>query len=149
MLTAAFWNANVRDNSVALPRGYVALTTLATTFTTTSLPPVDVTGFSVTFTAEAGRRYLISLLINTTNTGANQNRFYILKAASQLFEGFVPPVTSPVLAAAHGFAIDTPSAGSVTYKVQMDVAAGTGTMYGTSTRASLASRLLVTDIGLA
>jgi hypothetical protein len=84
-----------------------------------------------------------------TNSGLNQNRFYILKGASQLFEGFVPPVTSPVIASVTGFAVDSPSAGSVTYKVQMDAAAGTGTMYGTSTRASLASRLLVEDIGLA
>jgi hypothetical protein len=126
---------------------YIAATTLATTFTTTSTSVVDVTGFSVTFTAVAGRQYKITAAVNLTNSGANQNRFYITKAASQLYEGFMPVVTSPIVGTASIFALDTPGAGSVTYKIQMDVAAGTGTMYGTSTRASIASRMMVEVLG--
>jgi hypothetical protein len=45
------------------------------------------------------------------------------------------------------FAMDTPGAGSVTYQARASVSAGTSTVYGTATRASIAARLLVLDMG--
>jgi hypothetical protein len=147
VLTAAFWNTNVRDNSLALPRGYVGLTTLATTFTTTSGSPVDVTGLSITFTAEASRRYKISVFHTGTNSGTNANQIYIVRGATGLAETFTPNIPSTV--GGQTFAVDSPTAGSVTYKVQLSTSGGTGTLFGVSTRASLATRLLVEDIGIA
>ena len=131
---------------LALPRGYITATTLATAFTTTSTSAVDVTGLSVTFTAVAGRQYKISFSGSTSNSGANASQFYITKVSTALAEGysFSTNVTTSYL-----YAIDSPAAGSVTYKIQFFVGAGTGTMYGTSTRASIAARMLVEDIGLA
>lgn len=146
VLTATQLNTNVRDNTLALGRGYIAMSTLATTFSTASTTAVDVTGFSVTFTAEDSRRYLITLLYNSDNNGANFNQVYIVSGAAALAEGYTNPTASR-LSTASIFAVATPSAGSVTYKVQMSANAGTGTIYGISTRTSLASRLLVTDIG--
>jgi hypothetical protein len=137
----------VRDNSFALPRGYVGLTTLATTFTTTSGSAVDVTGLSVTFTAEAGRRYKISLFYTSVNSGTNSNQIFIAKGATALAETFTPNIASTV--GGQTFAVDSPTAGSVTYKAQVCTSAGTATIFGVSTRASIATRLLVEDIGLA
>jgi hypothetical protein len=146
VLTAAFWNTNVRDNSVALPRGYIGLTTLATSFSTSSTSYVDVTGLSVTFTAEANRRYLVTLQYAMTNNSANVCQCVINDGTNDLSEGYSVQVSNVILSS-HIFAVTTPAAGSVTYKVRIKVAGGTGEMYGSSTRASLASRLIVTDIG--
>ena len=131
---------------LAPPRGIVSATTLASTFSTTSTSFIDVTGFSITFTAVAGRQYKISALVATSNSGANVNQFYIVKGVTAISEGYSNgvEVTSTQI-----YAVDTPGAGSVTYKMQVKAAAGTVLMYGTSTRASLASRMIVEDIGAA
>ena len=50
------------------PFGLVTSQTLATTFTTTSTSPVDITGLTVTFTALASRKYLI---VGMFNFGSN------------------------------------------------------------------------------
>ena len=149
VLTAAQLNTNVRDNSLALPRGYMAFTTLATSFSSTSTTAVDVTGLSVTFTAEAGRRYLIQLVASAQNSGANTTQIYITTSGNTaLAEGFTQKIASATTTIST-FTVQTPAAGSVTYKVRGNATAGTWDVYGTNTRAELASRLLVTDIGLA
>jgi hypothetical protein len=123
-------------------------TTLATTFTTTSASPVDVTGFSVTFTAVAARQYKISAYLNIGNSGSAVTQAYINVGATALAEAYSQPLAGNI-STVHIFAIQTPGAGSVTYKIQYSSSPGTGTMYGTSTRASLASRMIVEDIGAA
>jgi hypothetical protein len=70
VLTAAFWNTNVRDNSNALSRGIVAKTQ-RTTATASTTAEIDA-GLSVTWTAESDRIYLIvfhGYLQKTTNAG--------------------------------------------------------------------------------
>jgi hypothetical protein len=69
-----------------------------------------------------------------TNDIAEALQIYTVNLANQI-------LTSTI------FAYTTPAAGSVTYKVRMQVQGGTGEMYGTTTRASLGAKLLVTDIG--
>ena len=130
------------------PFGLVTSATLATTFTTASASPVDVTGLSVTFTALASRKYLIVAYCNTGNSGANTGQFFINKGATALTESYSNP-TNLAITTVNIFAIDTPGAGSVTYKTQASAQAGTQTVYGTSTRASIAARMFVLDIGTA
>ena len=130
------------------PFGLVTSTTLASNFSTTSASPVDITGFTVTFTALASRKYLIVALFNFANSGANVAQVYLNKGATALTEAYGAPVSSSV-ASATIFAIDTPGAGSVTYKGQVSTAGGTETVYGTATRASIAARMFVLDIGTA
>jgi hypothetical protein len=139
VLTAAATNA--------LPFGIVGITTLATTFSTSSTSVVDITGLSLTFTAVANRRYFLALVASPSNTGANVSQIYISKGATQLAEGYQYVTTANVPQTVTIFAMDTPGAGSVTYKAQIVTGAGTETVYGTSTRASLAARLVVFDMG--
>jgi hypothetical protein len=143
-LTASFWNTNVRDNTIALPRGYVAATTLATTFVTASASYVDVTGLSVTFTAEANRRYLVSLQY-VLGAGSAPAQIMINNTSADIVEGYASLanfVTTSVISI-----ITTPSAGSTTYKARVQSSGGNATVYGTSTRSTLISRLTVMDIG--
>jgi hypothetical protein len=131
------------------PFGIVAETTLATSYGNTA-GSFDITGLSATWTSVASRKYLIVAMFNISNTGANVSQAYIstsggtkLAEAYQLSETANVPVTLMI------YTIVTPGAGSVTYKTQIDIGAGTTTVYGTSTRASLASRMFVLDIGTA
>ena len=149
--TAAAWNVVVGDivdhetRILALPRGYKGATTLATSFNTTSTSYVDVTGLSVTFTAEASRRYRVTLYPAMINAGANITQVIISDGTNDLVEGYAKDGT--YLYTATIFAITTPSAGSVTYKARLKTNAGTASLYGTDARASLGSRMLVEDIG--
>jgi hypothetical protein len=145
VLAAAFWNENVRDNSNALPRGYVTAA-LLTSFSTVSTSYVDVTGLTVTFTAEANRRYLVSLYSAMTNNGNNLCICVINDGTNDIAEAYSIPIANSILTSTI-FAYTAPAAGSVTYKARMKVVAGTGEMYGTTTRASLGAKLLVMDIG--
>lgn len=152
-VTAADYNIMANDvldhetRIAALPRGVVASTTLATTFATASTSAVDVTGFSVTFTAVAGRQYKISVFANIGSNVSAVCLFYIVTGATGLAEGYLQP--SAGIGALSMHTLHTPGAGSVTYKIQTNTASGTLTMYGTSTRASIASRMIVEDIGAA
>jgi hypothetical protein len=124
--------------------------TLATTFATASNTIVDITGLSVTFTAVANRRYLLVLIGSPSNTGTgsgNISQFYISKGGTQLAEGYQYVSIANVPQTVTIFAMDTPGAGSVTYKAQIVTGAGTVTFYGANTRDSLAGKLLVLDVG--
>jgi len=71
VLTAAYWNTQVRDNELALPRGLVAEDTSTSTQTFTAGVNADVTNLSVTVTLEQDRYYRIVLtLLRGTETGA-------------------------------------------------------------------------------
>ena len=155
--TAAAWNVLTNDvidhesrlAPLAPPRGIMGGTTLATAFVTSSTSPTDITGLSVTFTAVASRQYKISIYATIEPSAAANSRIYIVKSSTLLCEIPSPRLASPVNTAMTGFAFDTPGAGSVTYKAQVDVTSGTTTVYATAQRASIAARLIVEDIGAA
>ena len=144
VLTASFWNTQVRDNLLALPRGYVAQTTLATSFSTSSTSYVDVTGLSVTFTAEANRRYQVMLFSSVGNAGG-VTQVVINNTVSDIAEWYAS--VANLVTTGMTFAVTTPSAGSVTYKARIKTNSGTISIYGTNTRAEIASRMLVLDLG--
>jgi hypothetical protein len=129
---------------LALPRGYIAQTTLATAFSTSSASYVDVTGLSVTFTAEANRRYQV-VLNYAIGVGAGVSQIVINDTSNDIAEGYAS-LTSQVNTSTI-FATVTPAAGSTTYKARALSTSGTIIAYGINTRASLACRLLVLDLG--
>jgi hypothetical protein len=147
-LSGAVLTAEQQNN---FPFGLVTSQTLATTFTTTSVTPVDITGLSVTFTALASRKYLIVAMFNVFPSVVDTGTVFINNGATALAEGFSIPKVGAITTTSTitMFTIQTPGAGSVTYKTQAATQAGTSTVYGTSTRASLAARMFVLDIGTA
>ena len=75
MLTAAFWNANVRDNSNALYAdikrlGYVERTTNYTTASTSYAGAANAFSSDISFTADGTSTYRIYLYVAGMNTGA-------------------------------------------------------------------------------
>lgn len=152
-VTAADYNIMANDvldhetRILALPRGYKGSTALATSFSTASTSPVDVPGLSVTFTAESSRRYLVSLNGSTNNSGgAIPGQILINDGTIDIAEAYHAPINNAVQQL-NTFAFTSPSAGSVTYKVRIQTVSGTIDIFGANTRASLAARLLVMDIG--
>jgi len=131
------------------PFGIVAETTLASNYANTA-GTFDITGLSVTFTGVASRKYLIVAMFNLANNGNNVSQVFIATSSgTQLAEGYHGPIGNNNVGTATIYTIVTPGAGSVTYKTQLSLTAGTTTVYGTATRASLASRMFVLDIGTA
>lgn len=108
----------------------------------------DITGLSVTFTAVGGRRLRVSAtlrmaVITTLGTAelllTDGSNNIIDKASITLEPGYT--------SAFHVWTIQTPAAGSVTYKVRATV--GGGGSITTQPSATQVGRLLVEDIGLA
>jgi hypothetical protein len=131
------------------PFGFIGTTNLATSFNTASLTAVDVTGLTVSFTALASRKYLVVAVFNLSNTTNVPAQAYINNGATALSEVYYGAIGAGNVQTVTTFAINTPGAGAVTYKAQALTTGGTLTVYGTSTRASLASKMYVLDIGTA
>jgi hypothetical protein len=131
------------------PFGLITESTLATNYANTA-GSFDITGLSATWTSLASRKYLIGAMFNVSNTGSNVSQVYIsTSGGTKLAEGYQLVTVANVPQTIMIYTIVTPGAGSVTYKTQIDIGAGTTTVYGTSTRASIASRMFVLDIGTA
>jgi hypothetical protein len=94
----------------------------------------DITGASITFTAEANRLYraLFTCDYSVTTAGALAG-FYLTDSSNTIIQNIANTTST-----ASGFAqitmqhLFTVSAGSVTRKMRTDVSAGTGTIRGTS-----------------
>jgi len=94
----------------------------------------DITGASITFTAEANRLYRALFICDysVTTAGALAG-FYFTDSANNIIQNIANTTST-----ASGFAqvtmqhLFTVSAGSVTRKMRTDVSAGTGTIRGTS-----------------
>tara|TARA_R110000868_G_scaffold366734_2_gene629649 strand:+ start:3636 stop:4094 length:459 start_codon:yes stop_codon:yes gene_type:complete len=110
--------------------GYYISTGNSAISTTTA----DVTGTSITFTAEANRLYRATFICDfTLNTANSITGFYIADSANNLLQSIADTVST-----ANGFSqvtlqlLFTASAGSVTRKVRCDTSAGSGSVRGTS-----------------
>lgn len=131
------------------PWGLVGTATKTSTQTTTSTSTVDITDLSVTFTATAGRKYLITGSILIQSDTANDRASLVIRngAGTQLQRrdpGTMSAANVPHTAVAE--VIDTPGAGSVTYKLGFYRQGGSGTIsaIGTSTIPAIIS---VYDVG--
>jgi hypothetical protein len=143
VLTAAFWNANVRDNTTALPRGIIAYTESSSN----TLSGTILTGLNTTVTFEAGRYYRLSAHVTfTTNSG-----FRMIGTID--IAGYTSNVRAvDVTGGAGGFntlgsiyeLVANPGAGSKDVTVTFSVIAGTGNLVAGATTLHW---LLIEDIG--
>jgi len=110
--------------------GYYISTANSSISTTTA----DVTGTSLTFTAEANRLYRASFTCDFSQTTANAiTGFYLCDSSNTIIQAIANSIS-----VANGFAqvslvwLFTASAGSVTRKIRCDTSSGSGTIRGTS-----------------
>jgi hypothetical protein len=129
---------NLADGAVTQAKraalGQQISTNGSSTFTTTSTTPVDVTGMTLSITT-TGRPVWVGLIADPDNAslgstvGISANTgFYIIKRGATIVSTLTISVTAiPCGAVWH---IDTPAAGTYTYKLQANVAT-TGTLGAT------------------
>lgn len=129
-------------------KGYIThdeLNADSATFTTLA----DISGFSVTFTGEASRRYKLTLHAHIeTSVAGDYARLIIATNAGTVIGDCKREL--PVINESQGVSVVVivqPGAGSVTYKVQGERITGTGNIKIDASATSLAT-LLVEDIGL-
>jgi hypothetical protein len=98
VLTAAFWNTNVRDNTNALPRGVLGFFTTSTNFATSGTHTTfQDDGLTVSATYEGNRR--LRVLITWTlyvPGGANSITFKVLRGSTEIVQGSVDSVSLAV-----------------------------------------------------
>ncbi len=83
MLTAAFWNENVRDNSNELYNttrriGFQQRTTSYTTTTTAAPGAANIFGTSISWTADGTSAYLLEAYAPAINTATNAGSFVVV-----------------------------------------------------------------------
>jgi len=142
VLTAAFWNANVRDNmnDIRTTNANVQQTTLTTKPSTTSSTNVDITSFSVSITpSSTSSKVLIFVAANFGTSAADVNAFIRLLRNSTAIHTSDDDATywlrslsasGNVLNFPNAFVyLDSPSTTSATtYKLQWRTS-GSGTVY--------------------
>jgi hypothetical protein len=140
------WNGSAWYPNWNLPWGYIGFATKTATQGSITTE-TDVTGLSINFTAIANRRYKITTegMIRSSVAGDSFNWIITRDSTNLTFKSFT---TTPInVAVFSGISyIDTPSAGSVTYKVRAarNVGTGTGTVQADT---GYANFILVEDIG--
>jgi len=128
-----------------LPWGVVGYATKATTQTVTT--EADVSGLTVTWTAVAGRVYKFTVMLNTNAVGSNNEvSVFLNDNSTNIKETIGSQIAGEYAERTMVFYVTGITAGSKTYKVR---AAGNTTIYGASTRASIASQFIIEDMGAA
>jgi hypothetical protein len=149
-ITSAFQVGQIYTSALAneLPFGFVAYAQRTAT-QGGIVTATDLTDLTVTFTALANRRYKItsSGMLRSSVSGDTFN-WVIVRGSTRLsFRSFYTAPVNVAVFSGHTI-IDTPSAGSVTYKIQAERNTGTGT--GTlQAVADYPAFILVEDIGAA
>ena len=129
-----------------LPWGVVGYATKTTTQAINA--EADVSGLTATWTAVAGRVYKFTMTA-TTNAGATANEviFYLNDGSSNIKETIMSQVNGEYQERTIVFYVTGITAGSKTYKIR--ASGNATTIYGTSTRASLAAQFIIEDMGAA
>ena len=132
------WNA---------PWGFIAETTLATSFTQSSTSAYDVTGMATTFTAISNRKYKVSAFMPSVYRAATVAvQFKLMNGATTLQLGTIDGAgTVDDECPVHLVTTQTFSAGSTTLKCSVAAAAGTGSMIVRARGGT--PHLLIEDIG--
>ena len=129
-----------------LPWGVAGYATKATTQSVTA--EADVSGLTATWTAVAGRVYKFTIMM-TMNASATANEVivYLNDGTTNVKETIMSQVNGEYQERSVIFYVTGITAGSKTYKVR--ATGSSTTIYGTSTRASLAAQFIIEDIGAA
>lgn len=144
VLTASFWNTNVRDNTLALSRGIIAKATI--TASTSYVTAATDSGLSVTWTAESDRTYLVCAYcyVNKATTGYVQTKITDssnnIKTIGEIYLG------SSTGGSLNVSLYETGLSGSITRKFRYGADTGTARIEATST---YPAQLWVVDMGLA
>ena len=129
-----------------LPMGIAGRSSFVTDKTFTTL--VD-TGLTITWTAVAARLYKLSLFGNVLSSAAATIQITITDSANTAISEAALIMTAGQVLPLTPINLLTGVSGSVTYKVRAVASAGTGTLFGSSTRAGLQAVFMVEDVGLA
>jgi hypothetical protein len=127
-----------------MPKGYIGSAN-ATTTSGIGSSTTDITGASVTFTALASRRYLITVtgcFQQATSAGLTTLRLRNSAGTTLRFAQFTAPSSTSLYVASFSYN-EVPGAGSVTYKMSAETSAGTVSVSGSGA----ASSIVVEDIG--
>ena len=144
-LTAASMNA-ISANLNALPRGYIDSAELSSSqsgITTVT----DLTGGSVTFTAEADRYYRIIGSVLVSASGANTGAQLAIREGSTTHAASISSITNGEYETIIASRVITFSAGSITLKLSLLRQSGSGTLLTTIDASQRPDYLLVEDIG--
>ena len=129
-----------------LPWGIAGKSILTTDNAYTTL---EDSGLSVTWTANSTRQYKLSFYGNIDQTAAAVVQFFITDSVGTPIGEIAEKFNAASFQGITSFALLSGVTGSQTYKVRMSCSAGTGTLFGQSTRAALAAVFVVEDIGAA
>jgi hypothetical protein len=124
--------------------GYATKTTTQTAITTEA----DLSGLSITWTATAGRVYKFTAHINLTCALGGDYTLFINDGSNNIIEAIGKSATSDRQSNNLEVYVTGITAGSKTYKLRFTAANDT-TVFGSSTRASIASQFFIEDVGAA
>jgi hypothetical protein len=130
-----------------LPWGVVGYVTKATTQTNITTE-TDITGLSITWTATAGRVYKFTGHINLSCAAGGDYTLYLNDGSSNILEAAEKTAASDRETTSFEVYVSGITAGSKTYKLRLTASNDT-TVFGASTRASIASQFFIEDMGAA
>ena len=151
VLTAAFWNSNVRDNLIASPRGVIAKTSLTTAFNTSSPHTTfQDEGLSQSVTYEANRTLRIDLTTSLVCPGgANNILLRVLRGSTEVRRWSIRTErldTAGLNTFSMSWIFDSPSsAATETFKVQ--IAGTNNTTVQSSGVSDYGRQLVISDMG--
>ena len=134
----------------ALPAGFIAIGSGTTNQTINANGPTDLTGCTVTFTAVANRRYKITGQCGVSGIDADNRWLGLIYRGASAVGRFGTKEGNDAanndIIHWHGCLVDSPSAGSVTYKLAVERTSGAAdaTFLGASDNPRF---ILVEDIG--
>jgi hypothetical protein len=122
--------------------GYVTKATTQTSITT----EVDLSGLSITWTAVAGRVYKFTAHLNLSSAIGGDYTLFLNDGSSNILEAAEKLAATDRESCDFEVYVSGITAGSKTYKLRLTATNDT-TVFGASTRASIASQFIVEDIG--
>lgn len=143
------WVLGIAEDPDGIAKGivaYSALTADITNINSGGASEVD-TGLSVSWTAVAGRRYLVTAEISL-QSGASDTAAMIITDASNVMKQYIPHVFGGSTAASRvlGSVVETGLSGTITRKVRVQRTSGSGNM-NIAANASYPCELVVYDVG--
>jgi hypothetical protein len=133
-----------QQNNLAWGQVGTATKTSDQTFTSRT----DMAGLTATFTAVANRVYQVTVFANMFSTGGADIGVYITDGTTDYAESIGTVPAGHQQTRTFTTQITGLTAGSKTIKVQAGASASS-IMYGTGIRASIASKMIIADIGAA
>ena len=127
--SGAIYTAQQANNFPRGLMGYVVRTSGNIGITSTI---ADLTGASITFTAEANRGYLITFSGTTNKTSAGYVEIQFTDASNNLIADTIQSVSNSFAILNYSFLQTTNTAGSKTVKVRSSCDAGSATVYGSA-----------------